>query len=89
MNVVHIFTDIDAIPAEERPTKENIVHVKDGLTFVRLPSGMKSGRSSVAVICDLPGGKKLFAELSMANFEGVGAAFRGAEQRAKECDGRN
>lgn len=87
MNIVHIYTDPEAVPKGAREKTEAVK--VNGCDFIRIPQGMKSGKSSVAIVCDLPGGKYLFLEVSMANFEAVAAAFRGAEQRALECDGRN
>lgn len=87
MNVVNIYTDIDAMPKTGRDPR-NAVKI-NGCDFIRIPKGTTSGNSSVAIVCDLPGGKYLFLEVTMANFEGVAAAFRGAEERMKETDGRN
>lgn len=82
MNVVHIYLDPESVPKDRKP--ENVVRVNDTCDFIRIPNGMRSGKSSIAIVCDLPGGKYLFLEVSMANFEMIAAAFRGAEERSKQ-----
>lgn len=95
MNAVDIVLDIDQTPPLAGYDPKNVVHVKSGesghkmVRFCRVPRGMQSGKSSVAIIAPLADGRHVFIEISMANFEGIAAAFRGAEQRATECDGRN
>jgi len=86
MNIVHIYTDPKSIPVDEklRRQRQEAVRVNAECTFVRIPKGTTSGNSSVAIICDLPGNKHLFLEITMANFEAVAAIFRGAEQRQRE-----
>jgi len=49
-----------------------------------LQGGMASGKPSVAFIVDLPAGGVAFIETSLANFEMMAAAFRGAVQRWEE-----
>lgn len=46
---------------------EDIVHIKH-FTVSSLEGGMQSGLPSVAIIADLPDGKKLFMETSMRLF---------------------
>lgn len=50
-----------------------------GLAIARLPRGMASGRSSVAIRVDLPDGRVVVAETSMALFLACAGAFKAAE----------
>ena len=50
-----------------------------GLAIARLPRGMASGRSSVAIRVDLPDGRVVVAETSMALFLACAGAFMAAE----------
>lgn len=51
----------------------------------RLPKGMVSGKSSVAIRVDLPDGRVVIAQTSLAILAGVNAIFAGAEQRQAEA----
>ncbi len=52
----------------------------------RLPHGMVSGASSVAVLITLDDGRQVIGEISLAHFDMAAAAFRGAEQRVRESN---
>lgn len=48
--------------------KGEVVHVKSPLTVTTLAGGMDSGKPSVAIIADLPDGRKLIMETSAELF---------------------
>jgi hypothetical protein len=58
-----------------------IIHVTSPISVARLHGGMQSGKSSVAIRIDLPDGRVVIAETSLACWDAATAAFRGAEQR--------
>lgn len=47
----------------------------------RLPRGMQSGKSSVAVMIRTDDGRHVIGEISLEHFKLAAAAFEGAEQR--------
>jgi hypothetical protein len=86
---INILTNADQTPPLQGKDPAKCVHIKEGVTIARMPRGMASGASSVSITCNLPDGKHLLLEMSLALFEGAAAAFRGAEQRDKENPTRN
>lgn len=89
MTAVRILLDVAQDPPLNGIDDSKVVRVDQGLVFSRVPSGMQSGNSSVGITAPLPDGKDLLIELSMANFQGVASAFRGAEERAADLPGHN
>jgi hypothetical protein len=83
MQVVNVILDVDANPLSK------IIRIQNGITFSRLPQGTASGKSSIGISAHMPDGRHVLLEVTMQNFEAVAAAFRGAEERARQCDGRN
>lgn len=54
------------------------------VAIARLPAGMQSGRSSVALRIRLDDGRDVFAQTSLALFVSAARAFNFAEQDAQE-----
>lgn len=64
----------------ENATPETVTESQD-VTVAFLESGTASGRTSVMVCLGLPDGKTAIAQITPDNFEGIYAAFKGAQQR--------
>lgn len=64
----------------EKKMEGTLVHVEDSITVARLARGMHSGNSSVCIRLDLPDGKTVLAQTSMALFLGAADAFRAREE---------
>lgn len=52
----------------------------ENLSIARLPAGMQSGASSVAIRINTPDGRIVVAEVSMKLFQAVAQAFAAADQ---------
>ncbi len=84
MNMVRVVLDVDKSPPLAGEDPGRVTPVKEGAVFARIPRGMASGASAVAIVAPLGGGRWVSIEMSMSNFECAAAAFRGAEQRDEE-----
>lgn len=74
-----IILNVDDAPARDLdPAK--IIHVTETVTVIRIPRGMQSGKSSVMLRLDLPDGRTVLAETSMALFLTAAQAFAAKEQ---------
>lgn len=63
----------------EKALRGEVIHLAgEGLALALLPSGMSSGAASVALRIDLPDGRTVVCETSMALLEGAVRAFQGA-----------
>ncbi len=89
MTSVNVVLDIDDWQSRPQVPKENIVNVQEGVQIVRIPKGMESGASCVAVVAPLPDGKLLFLEMSLANLQLAMAAIQGAESRGQPDAAKN
>lgn len=57
-----------------------VIHLPDPkMEIVRVPRGMASGKSSVMIRIDLPDGRTVIAETSMALFQMAAQAFAAKE----------
>lgn len=65
----------DGIWSELDPAK--VVHVTDPIHIITLPHGMQSGKPSAMIRIDLPDGRSVVAETSVANLLVIFAALRG------------
>lgn len=54
---------------------ENTLYVTSPITIASLDGGMQSGKPSVAFIIELPDGKTIVAETSLALFQATAKAF--------------
>lgn len=62
-----------------------VIHLTEGaIEMARLPGGMTSGASSVTIRIDLPDGRVVLAETSLALLLGAARAFETAEARDAE-----
>lgn len=75
----NVYLNVDDSSPLEGVKPENIVIAGKEVSFVRVPNGMKSGKSSVSIVAPLADGKFVFLECSMDNFEMVAAAMKAAE----------
>ena len=89
MNAIRVILDVDQDPPLDGMDADKTVRVQSGVVFERIPYSMSSGKSAVCITAPLPDGRAVFIELSMANFMGAATAFKAAEERTAECDGRN
>jgi hypothetical protein len=79
MTAVSIFPDLtQAAPEFDR---SKAIEVREGISFGRMPMGTANGNATVMVFVPLPDGRTVVAEVTLNNFNGVAAAFRGAEER--------
>lgn len=87
MQVIKIATDLtdhSACPDWPRFNPSDCILIQNQIRVGRMPMGTKSGNSTVMFLAPLPGSKKtIVLELTMANFELLAAAMRGAEERSK------
>lgn len=80
MPVLKVITCLDGVWKDLQDKKNQVIHVTDGISIGRLSHGMQSGKSSVAIRIDLPDGKVVIAETSMANFLNSARIFNANEQ---------
>ena len=79
---LNIHAQGDACWEDLQSRSEQLTWLNSGadLAIARLPRGMASGRSSVAIRVDLPDGRVVVAETSMALFLACAGAFKAAEE---------
>ncbi len=75
MPMIKIVLDGDGALADRDPAK--LLELEGPITVSGLPGGMQSGKPSVAFWFDLPDGRTVFAQTSMALFLAAARAFRG------------
>lgn len=72
----------DLNPIEERLADGRVIHlVGTGLSMARMPEGLASGKSSVTIRVDLPDGRVVLAETSLALLSTAVRAFEAADER--------
>lgn len=85
MPLIRLILDGDnAFPdLKDKIGTDAVVHLADETkwTIVRLQSGMTSGKNSLTLRIDLPDGRTLLAETSVAAFMATAAALGAAEAR--------
>lgn len=63
---------------------KEIIHITTPFAVCRLKSGMASGEDSVMIRIDLPDGRVVMAETSMALFQSAARAFIGRAEFEKD-----
>ena len=79
MNSISVILDVDRSPPLKGRPPEDTYRISDGISVARIPRGMQSGKSAVAITAVLPDGKAVMLEMSMVNFLGAATAFRAVE----------
>lgn len=79
MNSISIILDVDRNPPLNGRPLEETHRISEGISITRIPRGMQSGKSAVAITATMPDGKAVMLEMSMANFLGAASAFRSVE----------
>ena len=80
MNSISVILDVDKSPPLKGRPADQTHRVSEGISITRIPGGMASGRSAVAVTAVLPDGKAVMLEMSMANFLAAAQAFKTVEE---------
>lgn len=57
------------------------VHIQSGFAITALPAGLQSGKPSVAIVIDLPDGRYVFAETTLALLLTAADAFQSPPRR--------
>ena len=85
MPAIRLILDGDGAVADLAGKRDTIIHLPDPtLTLIRLPHGMRSGATSLVIRIELPDGRAVLAETSLAAWQMATAGLKGAELR----DGR-
>ncbi len=82
MPALTIVLDIDdhSDPNMRQVDHSKVIHLSDAyMEVIRVPRGMQSGKSSVFIRIDLPDGRIVMAETSMALFLTAANAFAAKE----------
>ena len=80
MPALTVILDGDGAYPDLLEKRDKIVHVTTPFSVSRLKHGMESGKSSVMFRIDLPDGRIVMAETSMALFQNAASAFRIADE---------
>lgn len=80
-----VFIDGDNCWTDLKKDDSRILHFGPIASVARLPMGTASGRSSIAFRVDLPDGRVVIGETTLALLKAAMAAFEGAEQREQEA----
>lgn len=81
MNAVNVIMDVDTdVSGRNDVPRESYIVVNDIVDLVRMPNGTTSGASSVAVVVDIPDGRRVMIEMTMNNFLAAAVAFTVREQ---------
>lgn len=83
MNSISVVMNVDTNPPLKGVQPDAIIRVAEGISISRIPSGMASGKSAVAVTAQIPGGKAVMLEMSMTNFLAAAQAFRVVEEAGR------
>lgn len=84
MQEVTIIPNADLNPPLKGVPKEKTVHIKDGIKIARLMGGTTAGRSTIAIVAELPDGKHVMIELTMRNFVITAEIFKQLDQQASQ-----
>lgn len=80
MNIIKVILEGDSCWADlaEKTKDGKVTWLRDGdvLSIAALSKGMTSGKPSIAIRINLPGGKVAIAETSMRLFLGAAEAFK-------------
>ena len=77
MPIIHLILDGDNAFADLRDREADIIHLTDDFTVSALEGGMTSGNASLVIRIDLPDGRVVLQETSVALWHTVDAALRG------------
>ncbi len=83
MNAITIITDVDTNPPLKGVPMNKTIRIQNGVKVARIPSGMESGKSCVAITAPLPDGQHVMIEISMTNFQFAAKILKNADTQHK------
>ena len=83
MNAITIITDVDTNPPLKGVPLDKTVRIQAGIKVCRIPGGMDSGKSCVAITAPLPDGRHVMLEISMTNFQAAAHILKTADSTNK------